>query len=251
MKWVIAGLALAAMAGIGVGGAASKTAGTLQLHGVFHVKWHEMECPEGTPPTTACYSNIGPATFPGLGKASENYVLLVEHADTGCADWRFHVVVTVAAKGSFEADALSSGCFSPVQQVGTTRFTISGGSGVYAGSTGSGTIASAGTETGSAHGIATDTWAGTLAVPGLDFDVTAPTLTGATNRTARTAKGSARAAVRYTLTAQDEVDGALPVTCKPRSGSRFKVGRTKVTCSAVDRSGNTATVTFSVTVRQR
>src|SRR5262245_36982603 len=83
MKWVIAGLALAAMASIGVGGAASKTADTLQLHGVFHVKWQESECPEGTPPTTACYSNIGAATFPGLGKASEDYVLLVEHADTG------------------------------------------------------------------------------------------------------------------------------------------------------------------------
>jgi hypothetical protein len=42
----------------------------------------------------------------------------------------------------------------------------------------------------------------------------------------------------------------VPVSCKPRPGSLFRVGRTKVTCKAVDSSGNTVTGRFTVTVKQ-
>jgi len=45
---------------------------------------------------------------------------------------------------------------------------------------------------------------------------------------------------------------SVPVTCKPRSGSRFKVGHTRVSCSATDDSGNKATARFTIRVnRQR
>lgn len=54
--------------------------------------------------------------------------------------------------------------------------------------------------------------------------------------------------VRFTVTAQDAAR-TVPVTCTPRSGSLYKRGRTKVTCSATDASGNTATATFVVTVK--
>ena len=55
--------------------------------------------------------------------------------------------------------------------------------------------------------------------------------------------------MRYAVTALDTTDGTLPVTCRPRSGSLFKLGRTSVTCSATDSSGNTGRTRFVVTVR--
>ena len=48
--------------------------------------------------------------------------------------------------------------------------------------------------------------------------------------------------------AVDAVDGAVPVSCSPASGSLFAFGTTTVTCAAVDSSGNLATSTFPVTV---
>jgi hypothetical protein len=61
-----------------------------------------------------------------------------------------------------------------------------------------------------------------------------------------------RVRVRFTVTAKDAASPAVvvPVTCTPRSGSLFKRGRTKVTCSAADANGNTATAAFAVTVKR-
>ena len=58
--------------------------------------------------------------------------------------------------------------------------------------------------------------------------------------------------VRYAEpSAIDTVDGPRRVTCRPRSGSRFPVGTTTVTCTASDTSGNTRTSTFDVVVTRR
>ncbi len=77
-------------------------------------------------------------------------------------------------------------------------------------------------------------------------DTTPPVLTLPKNIsiTAR----SAPATVTYTATAYDAVDGAVPVSCTPPSGSNFNYGTTPVTCSARDSSGNVATGRFTVTV---
>ena len=48
------------------------------------------------------------------------------------------------------------------------------------------------------------------------------------------------------LSALDSVDGALPVTCDPPSGTRFPLGTTTVACTAVDSSGNVGTNSFTV-----
>jgi hypothetical protein len=96
----------------------------------------------------------------------------------------------------------------------------------------------------------TDTWTGTIVVPGLDFDLTPPTVTGAVGKTVRVPSAQKRVRVRYAVTAHDDVDGAVPATCKPRSGSWFSVGRTRVLCSATDTSANATTVTFVVTVKR-
>jgi hypothetical protein len=57
--------------------------------------------------------------------------------------------------------------------------------------------------------------------------------------------------VGYAASADDIVSGSRPVTCVPVSGSSFKVGITSVTCSATDVAGNTATGSFTVTVKKK
>lgn len=52
----------------------------------------------------------------------------------------------------------------------------------------------------------------------------------------------------WTATAQDDVDGALEVSCTPASGSVFPLGTTRVDCSAHDKAGNTVSDSFTVTV---
>jgi hypothetical protein len=58
------------------------------------------------------------------------------------------------------------------------------------------------------------------------------------------------ARVSYTTpTAIDAFDGPRPVTCTPCSGSDFAAGKTTVTCTASDKSGNTATAKFTIWVQ--
>ena len=62
------------------------------------------------------------------------------------------------------------------------------------------------------------------------------------------ATGPGGATVEFTATATDAVDGPVPVTCDPVSGSVFPVGETTVNCSAVNSAGNQAQGSFKVTV---
>ena len=55
--------------------------------------------------------------------------------------------------------------------------------------------------------------------------------------------------VPYSASATDDVDGPVPVTCAPPSGSAFPIGTTTVVCSATDSSGNGAGASFQVHVR--
>ena len=86
-------------------------------------------------------------------------------------------------------------------------------------------------------------------MPGLAFDVTPPTLSGATAKTVRVPKGAKRARVTFKLTATDDVNGAVPVSCVPRSGSRIPVGRWTVRCEATDSSDNTGKASFRLSVK--
>jgi hypothetical protein len=78
-------------------------------------------------------------------------------------------------------------------------------------------------------------------------DTTAPKLTlpGGKNAEASSATG---AAVSWSATASDAVDGAIIPNCNPVSGSTFALGTTTVNCSATDKAGNTARDSFTVTV---
>ena len=54
--------------------------------------------------------------------------------------------------------------------------------------------------------------------------------------------------VTFEATAHDDVDGELPVTCSPESGSRFPIGITTVQCSATDSHLNPGEGSFTIEV---
>jgi hypothetical protein len=73
-----------------------------------------------------------------------------------------------------------------------------------------------------------------------------PVLRVPAKKTVRTTR--TRAVVVWTAAAFDIVDGPVPTACTPRSGTRFRVGRTTVTCAAVDLRNNADSAKFSVNV---
>ena len=64
------------------------------------------------------------------------------------------------------------------------------------------------------------------------------------------ATSSAGAAVTYSASASDSVDGAIAPTCSPASGAIFPMGTTTVRCAASDAHGNKASGRFAVTVKE-
>jgi hypothetical protein len=62
------------------------------------------------------------------------------------------------------------------------------------------------------------------------------------------ATSAAGTTVAFSADARDELDGPVPVTCTPASGSVFAIGTTTVTCVAFDRGNNQSTAAFPITV---
>ena len=79
-------------------------------------------------------------------------------------------------------------------------------------------------------------------------DTTPPAITVPANITAE-ATSSSGALVTFAASAVDDIDGSVPVTCSPASGSTFHLGATNVSCSASDQAGNAASASFTVTVQ--
>lgn len=102
------------------------------------------------------------------------------------------------------------------------------------------------TVTCSATGALGNTGRATLTVTVVDR--TPPVVTVPPNNTEE-ATGPGGAVVTFSASATDLVDGAVPVTCTPPSGSTFPIGDTTVTCTTRDSAGNDASGSFTVTVR--
>ena len=235
--------------GGGTGGTAAQ--GTLPLRAVIDMTSVGAPCPPEAPTDVECYLRQGTGAVSGLGSVSETYFYF---ARIGCVPGGYSVRASnarlaVAGKGTIEISLDASAECLPVGHYGLSRtFTVNGGTGAYAGASGGGTLTHEGNQT--PRGVTgRDTWVGNLVVPGREFDVTPPALTGATGKTVRVRSGQKRVRVSYRLSAVDEVDGVVPVGCRPASGSWFKIGRTVVRCSATDTSANTATATFTVLVK--
>jgi hypothetical protein len=226
---------------------------TLALHAKLRITGsHDSTCPAGTADTVECHAHAGSGLVPGLGTVTTSYSFRVDLGQPGCVRvLGYPATLTVAGKGSIDVvlDPVAS-CISPEAVFSAAQtFAVVGGSGLYSGAGGGGTLSRALSNEPAAV-IGTETLTGTFDVPGLAFDTTMPSLLGARPRTLHAPRGATDVRVRYRVTAVDDRDGAVPVACRPRPGARFRVGRTTVTCSATDTSGNVATARFVVTIRR-
>src|SRR5205823_2373599 len=83
---------------------------------------------------------------------------------------------------------------------------------------------------------------------GVGFTVVVPVLTLPPNQRVEAASPEG-AAVTFSASAYDVVDGTMPATCVPASGTTFPIRTTAVTCSLTDPHGNTLSGQFNVTVQ--
>jgi HYR domain len=225
--------------------------GTLDFQARFRATSRGVECLPEAPSGAQCLTRAGTASVSGLGSVSLDYVWSFGLGPPTCPSELAKPLATtgrlvVAGKGELHF-AMPPGAecvgVEPVRNQ-PQIFTITGGTGAFRSASGSGTAAR-----GLGGGVGTEWWTGGLAVPGVEFDVTPPKLIGAGSKTVRAPKGAKGVRVTYEVSANDDEDGAVPVSCKPRSGSRFPVGRTVVGCSATDSSANTSNASFRVVVR--
>jgi hypothetical protein len=212
-----------------------------------------VTCPSSAPAGANCWSIGSTGPIRGLGNVTESGVLIVQDIHTTCEKWQAAPVLTVAGKGTIQLSLKGPPCISDPVGTGVSgaslTLTVTGGTGPYAGASGSGTDV---TDDASGLGLhGSDTLSGDITAPSTTFDLTAPVISVKATKTAGAPKGVRHVRVRYTASAQDAVDGSVPLKCGPKSGSEFKVGRTRVTCTATDSSANTAAKKFTVTVKRR
>lgn len=228
-------------------------AGTLNLQGTLRLVSDPLICPPEAPPNADCLARTAQGKISGLGSVSANYTWSFRMGPPTCpaSDVGKPLATTgrlvIVGKGEIQFALADGARCVDLHQVRNEPqdFTIIGGTGTYEGMSGSGKLWTAVSGGGDLGRV---TWSGTVAVPGLDFDLTPPVLKGARNKVVKAKRPAKRAAVRYAVTAQDAVDGSVPAVCDPPSGSRFKIGKTTVRCSATDSSANTATASFVVRV---
>jgi HYR domain len=230
---------------------ASFAAGTLNLRATVGTLSPGGTCPPEAPPGADCHPRTGTGSVSGLGSVSATYTWFFGMGD--CPSSLVKPLATtgrlvVAGKGEIDfalADGVRCVEQEPVRNE-PQDFTITGGTGTYQGASGGGTV-----ERSLSGGHGVERWTGTLTVPGVEFDITPPTITGAVAKTVRAPKAAKRVRVTYKVAARDAADGPIAVACLPRSGSWFAIGRTTVTCQARDSSGNSGRARFVVTVKMR
>jgi HYR domain len=259
MKTIIALLIVAVALPLGANAASDRSSGTLDVNSTLSTgyRFGLNYCPPGTPSTTTdCVGFSGMSGIPGLGRATVTYAKSFDQTICpGRVVGQRTSLIDVAGKGQLKVAMEFPYCADPAPNSTVHRGTIVEGTGIYAGASGSlqiaSTVGAPRCGTGGCMGSANDTWTGSLSVPGLAFDLTAPVLQGVRSKSVRAPKNAKSVRIRYAVTALDNVGGTVPVTCVPRSGSRFSVGRKKVTCSAEDASANVTTARFTVTVRKK
>jgi hypothetical protein len=254
---VVGLMLLAGAVAVGADAESHTASGTLNLNSKLRLVSVLGPCPPGVS-ASACAARTSSGPFAGLGQVTGTYTFLSDVGPPCANGWgkarAYPVRFAVASKGDILLQlAEGAQCVNEEQDFAvraqTQAFTVTGGTGIYAGASGSGVVTRSLASTGSGA-VGTETWIGTLTVPGLEFNVTAPTLAGAANKTVRAKKGAMNARVTFNVTARDDSDGVVPAKCEPKSGSRFPLGRTRVRCEATDSSANTASTSFTVTIRR-
>jgi hypothetical protein len=237
-------------------GASSSAAGTLAVDATLITSRTSSRafCPPATGSDSVCLRYVGAGSIAGLGKVTSTYTKVITMGDAACeVQLLSPVVIEAVGKGKLELSRPGRTCwrFALPARLGPLDFTVTGGGGSYAGATGSVTFkTNVAVRAEGERGASFDTWTGTVAAPLAEFDITPPVIAGATFKTVRAPRRAKRVRVRYAVTAQDAVDGPVPVECFPSSGTPFRLGKTPVTCSATDSSANTREARFTITVRK-
>lgn len=259
--WVLVGVAagLASLAGFTaspVEGSRVAT-GTLEMKATVDFASNGLCTPAGK--ATDCHLRDIHGSIRGLGRVSASYDYEMDLGSGACGSHlgkalSYPFRLEVAGKGAIDVVTTEAACADLNSVTTQTQaFTVTGGTGIYEGASGSGTLQrklSAGIGPLSHIATGVETWRGTLAVSGLSFDLVKPAFAGAKSRTVVAPRHAKRVRVKFVVTATDAVDGRVAVKCLPRSGARFRIGRNRVRCSATDKSANAVTATFTITVRQ-
>ena len=200
--------------------------------------------------SASCTPSSG-STFP-LGQTTVNCSATDTHSNTGAASFKVNIVdntpPVLSLPGNQSASTSNSGG-TAVSFSASANDNIAGSVPVSC-SPSSGSNFPIGTTTvncsaNDGHG---NTAGGSFTVTVTLTDTTPPNVTVPADITGEATSGNG-AAVSFSSSAQDNVDGSLPTTCSPSSGSTFPLGATTVTCHATDAHGNTGTDTFKVTIR--
>jgi predicted metallo-beta-lactamase superfamily hydrolase len=199
------------------------------------------------PVAVNCSSASG-STF-ALGTTTVNCSAIDAHGNTGSASFSVIVVDTTPPDLSLPANptAEATGPSGAAVSFTATASDLVDGSVAVICSPVSGSTFALGTTTVNcsatdAHGnIASGSFTVTV------VDTTPPSLSLPGNLTAE-ATGPSGAAVNFTATASDLVDGPVAVNCSPASGSTFALGTTTVNCSAIDAHGNIGSGSFTITI---
>src|SRR5256714_3327970 len=234
---------LASLAGITASHVAGSTVatGTLEMKASLDVASQLSNCKLVGIATHCAERDVGGA-FRGLGRVTASYDYEMDLGSGACGSGlgkalSYPIRLEVAGKGAIDVVTTEAACADFVfVRTQTQAFTVTGGTGIYAGASGSGTLQRSLVASLEEIGEGTETWKGTLTVPGLKFDVVRPTFVGAKSRTVVAPRHAKRVRVKYVVTATDAVDGRVPVRCLPRSGSRFRIGGNRVDCSTTDMS---------------
>jgi hypothetical protein len=198
------------------GGGAARTGGTLNLRAVLQFVSVPANCPPGAPASEICHARTGEGVVPGLGRVTETYLFMADN--TACLSAAYKVLaysarLSVEGRGDLQLSLAETPECVPELAVprATQAFTVTGGTGAFAGASGSGTLTRVGGLPG-ARVTGEDTWTGTLVVPGLEFEVdrNAPTITGATSKTVRARRKAKRVRVTYKVTATASRSVARP-----------------------------------------
>ena len=215
---------------------------------VFHVsivsKFVERTCAPGSSVGTECFHYNAGKIVPGLGRTSLAWDETIDRTGS-CGIWKVLHGSWITPEGTIPFSGTSEGCPSINEGTGATvkiMFAPGSASGTATAKFGQANVSAIKTEP--------VRWSGTLAIPNVTFDTTPPKIAHVAAKVVKIHRGH-RARAFYKVAATDAIDGLLKAKCRPRSGSFFPIGRTRVTCSATDTSGNTATTSFHVIIERR
>lgn len=140
-RMAIAGILVAALAaGAEATGAPERASGSMAVNSTLRSAREATPCPPGTSERSTCFRYTAETTIRGLGRLTTAYTKLITLGDPDCEVLFLNpAVLEVVGKGAVEFSTVRKTCwrFQLPTTIGPFEFTVTGGSGRYAGASGS------------------------------------------------------------------------------------------------------------------